>query len=569
MTDTEPRAPAPEMFLDEEIDLRESLRLVFKHYKLMNTIVAAAMIAAFTYCLMAPKIWQAQATVEVPDSKADNPLNKLSVLVATSDRMETYQEIARSANVARRAAVAVGLTASPEYAEETDLEAATAKLKKRITVSTVKDSTILLIQVRSTERKLAASLADAVAQAFIDANLDFSKKGARSRRQFVESQVIQVKSQLNMDEDLLQKFSSRNKSLAGPANNSQGSAAIDPLIKLKSEILDLKVERGELANRFSPEHPRIRNLDAQISAAQAQYDHEMSKLPSDTMDYNRLARDVKVGEGVYTLLLEKLQEARIDENADDTDIVVVDGAQTPVQPVAPQRLAILAVTLGLSILGAFGIAALVEYFRDEVKGEDELARRTKLPVLAVIPDWRETKDATILRIKNGPKKIHDPSYLIHQSYFQHNYYSEASKILRTNLKFSGFEKNRKTVSLMSASRQEGKTLCNANLAIAFAQTGKKILFCDADLRKPSVHKIFDIPATNYQGLPLLISGQGSVDGMVVKGPLDNLWLLPCGVKVPNPSELLGSEDLEPVIKSLREKFDYIVFDSGPGSARDR
>jgi capsular exopolysaccharide synthesis family protein len=94
-------------------------------------------------------------------------------------------------------------------------------------------------------------------------------------------------------------------------------------------------------------------------------------------------------------------------------------------------------------------------------------------------------------------------------------------------------------------------------------TGRRVLLCDADLRKPSIHKLFNIPAKPGQGLPLLMSGQGREAGMIVKGPVPNLWLLPCGVRVPNPSELMGSERLGATLKRLRSRYDYLVFDSAP------
>jgi tyrosine-protein kinase Etk/Wzc len=298
-------------------------------------------------------------------------------------------------------------------------------------------------------------------------------------------------------------------------------------------------------------------------AAQKTYNREMAKLPMDTMDFNKRDRDVKVGEEIYALLLEKLEEARISENTDDSDIVIIDSASIPLVPVAPQTRRIMLVTLIVSLMGAYGIASLLDFFRDEVKGEDELSRSTHLPVLAVIPEYQDNNDSKNSAGGQSRGIRHDPGTLIFQPKYQHTYYSEANKILRTNLAFAGLGQERKAVALMSASREEGKTTCNANLAIALAQNGSRVLLCDADLRKPAVHKVFGLTIRPDQGLPLLISEQRRLEDMVVNGPVPDLWLLPCGVQVPNPSELLGSIRMVRTMKLLRDRYDYLVFDVPP------
>ena len=163
----------------------------------------------------------------------------------------------------------------------------------------------------------------------------------------------------------------------------------------------------------------------------------------------------------------------------------------------------------------------------------------------------------------GTAPRHDPSYLIFAQNFQHSHYAESFKSLRTNLSFTSTAKDLKTLSVLSPGREEGKTLTNSNLALALAMAGKKVCLIDADLRKPSVHKAFGIKVSPKKGLPMLLSGQASPAGMIVRGPVPGLKLLPCGVHAPNPAELMGSPRLPKLIAWLKARFDYVVFDAAP------
>lgn len=558
---------------NEDMALQELFRLGLKYDRVIGGIMGGCLALALLYCLLAPKIWQAQVFIKLPAT--DDNSSVLQQMAApsgnTHDLMSTYVEIARSTNVAQRAALAVGLSGSAEYADEYakgGWMGVTAALRGKIKVAQVLESTILNIQVRARDPKLAVRLADALGQGFIDANLDFSRSGTRSRRIFIEAEIGKVKQQLNRDEEQLRSFSSENKSLSSLGDaNGQGDAESGPLVQLQSEIIGLKMERAELASRYNAAHPSIRNIDAQIQSAQAQFDTEMGKLPSDALSYSRLDRDLKVSEGTYTLLLGELQDAQINENADDTSIVVLDDALPTLSLAAPLRTRILSVVFVVSALFSLVFVWAWDHFRQEVEGEKELARRSGLPVLGLIPDFRlEKNDKTgFSGGKLKAPKQHDASRsagLI--TSFGRLYYAESFKIFKVNLSFAGLGPKRKAVAMLSANEGEGKTLCSANLAISLAQSGKRVLLCDADLRKPKVHTIFGIKARADQGLPLLLSGQGSLEAMVVPGGAqENLWVLPCGVLAPNPVELLGSEHLQAVIDHMKKRYDYVVFDAAP------
>jgi tyrosine-protein kinase Etk/Wzc len=549
-------APLP---AEEALDFREFLRVVLKHPRLILAVAAAVLALGLTYALAVPKTWQAQVTIKIPDSKALDPLKGLALFAGGSDPIETYLEVARSRNVAGRAARAVSLTAQPEYAGAADFGSAVAALRLRVSVSTVKLSNVLMVQVQARDPRLAAALADAWAQAFIDANLDLSRSGARSRRQFIEEQLVEVKDRLVQGEDVLRRFSESQHRLSG-LNGAAGAAAggqLDPILSLYTRVTNLEIERATLAEHYNPEHPRRQAVEAQLREARSQLNSELDRLPKTELAFTRLSRQVKVDEAVYNLLLEKLQEARLAQNVDDSGIVVVDSAEIPSLPVAPHKGRLLAFSLLAGLLGGLASAWAVERMRDQVGGEEDLARLTGLAVLGLIPDWRS--ETALL----GSVARHDPSYLVSAGRFQHSFYAESFKQLRTNLSYSELGQGLKALAVLSPSSEEGKTLANANLALTLAQAGKKVCLIDADLRKPSVHKVFGLKPSPRQGLPLLLSGQAKATGMLQRGPIPGLWLLPCGVKPPNPSELMGSPRLAVWLAWFKRRFDYVLFDAAP------
>lgn len=138
--------------------------------------------------------------------------------------------------------------------------------------------------------------------------------------------------------------------------------------------------------------------------------------------------------------------------------------------------------------------------------------------------------------------------------------AEAYRTLRTNIQFTSFDDNIKVIIVTSSGPSEGKTTTAGNLALSFSQTGKKVLIVDCDLRKPSIHKKFQI--SNEAGLSNMLVGEIKFSEVAHKYG-DNLWIIPSGTIPPNPSEMLMSNRFKSFIDEMREKFDCIIIDTPP------
>lgn len=139
--------------------------------------------------------------------------------------------------------------------------------------------------------------------------------------------------------------------------------------------------------------------------------------------------------------------------------------------------------------------------------------------------------------------------------------AEAYKTLRSNILFSSLDKKIQTIVVTSSGPSEGKTTTSTNLAIVMAQAGNKTILIDCDLRKPTIHKMFEI--SNQVGLSNLLIGETKLNDVILKTTEENLHIIPLGVRPPNPSELLGSEKMKNFIHSLKETYDYIILDTPP------
>jgi protein-tyrosine kinase len=139
--------------------------------------------------------------------------------------------------------------------------------------------------------------------------------------------------------------------------------------------------------------------------------------------------------------------------------------------------------------------------------------------------------------------------------------SEAYRVLRTNIQYSGIDKPLKTIVVTSSIPVEGKTTTVANLAVTFAQTGSRVLLIDADLRKPKVHKFFNI--SSYKGLTNYLAIRDDYTNYIYKSSVANLDIMPSGVIPPNPSELLNSNSMKDFIKQVRQDYDMVLLDSPP------
>jgi capsular exopolysaccharide synthesis family protein len=230
-------------------------------------------------------------------------------------------------------------------------------------------------------------------------------------------------------------------------------------------------------------------------------------------------------------------------------LTIVDPASPPLDPASPRVLLNTLLAMLVGLLLAVGIAFLVEYLDDTLKSPEAVEAATGLPTLG-----------TIIRMKGDEGR--SPIYRLAAILYPRSPAAEAYRTLRTNIEFASLDAPARTILVTSAIPGEGKTTTAANLAAVFAQAGHTTLLVDADLRKPGVHKIFDLP--NTAGLTsLLRTDEARLQDVAQATDQEHLSVLTTGPLPPNPAELLRSTRMQTVLERLAASSEFVIVDSPP------
>ena len=202
----------------------------------------------------------------------------------------------------------------------------------------------------------------------------------------------------------------------------------------------------------------------------------------------------------------------------------------------------------VGLLLGIGLAFGFEHMDNTFKTPEDVREHIPLPFLGMVPDVALKLTGGVSR---GPQLVKSPNSAV----------ADAYRVLRTNLIFSSAETSGRVMLVTSANPAEGKTTTLANLAVALAQNGAKVLAVDADLRRPTLNQHFAVLKT--PGLTDLIVGKAAASQAIHSTKIEGLQLLPCGYQPPNPAELLGSPMMKQIIEALRAHYEWVLIDAPP------
>ncbi len=225
------------------------------------------------------------------------------------------------------------------------------------------------------------------------------------------------------------------------------------------------------------------------------------------------------------------------------NVSVIDEAVTPRGPVSPRIELNVAVAFVVGLMAAFGLAFLIEYLDQSVKDPGEAQQLLEVPVIGVVPKV----EGENLFARSNPRS--PPA--------------EAFRTLRTNIQYSSIDKPVKRILIAGANPACGKSTVAANLAVTLARRESSVLLIDADLRRPTIHKFFNLE--NEPGLSSLIFKEGlNLNEVIRKSDEEkNLYILPSGPVPPYPAEMLSSKRMEVLNEEFARRFEYIIYDSPP------
>jgi len=330
------------------------------------------------------------------------------------------------------------------------------------------------------------------------------------------------------------------------------------------------------------------------------------QLNSNAILYNSLKIEVENKKSLLDSLMKRQSETGISarlKGLRTSNVWIVDRAVAPLYPSSPKKKMNIALALMIGLFGGIGLAFLFERLDDSIKSFQDVEKYAGLPALGIVPAFsldgfrklraREVKDGAVnIKVHKKSRKsernrdagqwlldekkeeldgrgeaedaieIPEPKSIELITHFSpKSNISENYRSIRTTLLLSAADSKLRCFVVSSPLPQEGKTATISNLAVTFAQAGKRVLIIDADLRKPKQHKVFKIQ--NLNGLTHYLSAQADLKDLAKVTQIPNLYLINAGPVPPNPVELLGSEKMGSLVDSMKQHFDYILFDSPP------
>jgi len=383
----------------------------------------------------------------------------------------------------------------------------------------------------------------------------------------IESEQAKSKMQLDYFQNLLKylKDNSDLKQLVSPSVVGIQDASLNALVLKLGELYNRRQVLSFSAKENNPTlimidkelnqvrnqlNENLRNLidnaTANINSQKERQDKisfQMNKLPLKEQKMVNIQRQFNLTNEVYTFMLQKRAETNIALASTMPDVQVIDIAR----PETAKQIGLNSkIILGLGFILGTGIPIvlllLINFFDDRIRTQLDLERNTSIPILGNIMHSQSKSD---LVVHENPKSN----------------IAESFRALRTNLQFMLSGPIGKVISIHSTNPGEGKSFSSVNLATILAMNNKKVLIIGADMRKPRLHKIFNL--SNENGLSNYLIGVDSIDQIIFPTAIENLSFLPSGPIPPNPAEILGKPEMKILIDSLRSRFDYIVIDNAP------
>ena len=491
-------------------------------------------------------------------------------------------------------------------------------LLANLTVSPIPNSRLVRLYYTSPSPPEAALVVNTLAAAFVDMSLERRFEASSYAKGFLEERLKQVRADLEDSERamlaytqergiinqndklgiLTEKLSGMTRSQIEAqterfAVESRYQAMLtekmaslpeimDSLViqKLKEQRYDLQAKYEESLQLYKPSYPTMqqmqegiaqlaRELDQEIGhirdGIKVQYEAKLREekmlaesiaatrleiltLEASSIGFKTLKRGVDTNRELYDGLLQRMKEVGVAAGASNNNISVVDRAEIPRGKFAPSMRsnALLALVLGL-MLGV-GIAFLFEMVDDSIKSPADLEKLLSKPVLGVTPRL-DPKESSAEEIALMSYK--EPASAL----------AEAYRSMRAALTFSTAEGAPKAMQFTSVGPHEGKTTTAINIAINLSQTGSKVLLIDADLRNPSLHKLFRRP--NEAGLTNYLTGNADPAEVTQSLGIPGLFVMTAGPVPPNPAELLHGGKLIDLVALGTQRFDHVIIDSPP------
>jgi succinoglycan biosynthesis transport protein ExoP len=642
----EPIRPVPAI-IDAEyepsaaaVPLSHYLWILRRHGWRMLGFVAFAVIATLIVSLRLTPIYESTVTIDVDRRMPTGVLGQDATQALNNDAdqyLATQIKLIQSDSVLRPVVDRYHLRevekdAFEKSGDDSPMSLESPIILKPLRVTRPPNTYILQISYRSSNRQLAADVANAIAQSYLLHSYTIRYKATAGLSEFMERQLEELKAKMEKSSQAVQVFeqdlgvvnpdektnitAARLLQLNNEYTTAQGdrvrkqaafeavdddslaaaqvSIQGDALKKLGESLNEANEKFAEVRTHYGANHPeyrkaqvRVSEIEAQIEAARLnvvnrareEFDEsrnregmlekavketkaEFDGLNSRSFEYQTLKREAESDKGLYEELVRKIKEAGINASFQNNSIRVADLARPGLAPVFPKIWLNALLAFLLAALLAVGLAVASDVLDNTVRDPDQVARLMSTVVIGSLPavkDWRRRATPALA----GPTMatMHVKESTSGRGYQSLSTYEEAIRTLRNSILLTDFDRRLRSVLMTSASPSEGKSTVAAHLAATHAEQGKKTLLIDGDLRRPSVHRLYQVP--NSVGLSNVLLQQIFWRDAVVRlsDPL-GLDILPAGPSTRRASDLIGTGLAELIDEATRE-YDLVVLDAPP------
>ncbi len=609
---------------DPSINLRQYWHVILERRWLIVATWSVCIIAGVLYAFQATPMFRAIARLQIdPENQGVLNLNSLALGNQDQNYLTTQYRNLESRSLMLEVMSRLKLDTDDErYAKAIDK---VTTVTKDIKIVPIRLSRLVEVQVTHPKGEQAQRIADTLLSVFLERNLDDKKQKALQGFKILEQEakgkevelaelqkglqkyrkdkgMVSLKDEQNIDAASMRDLKTAYETLRSTADVAKqtaqqakewiaaGKDIIDfgPLAKdeqvafLRKQVNENSSKLAGLRTKYREKHPRVIQTATQLQAdsqklrdeseralqaifqladleknreaeALRKYNESVNRvfaLDEAKIEYDIMEQKVKRVEGFYQTILTKAKDFDIGTKDLLQNMKVQDPAFAPLKPVSPNKPLIFVGSVVGGLAVALGLALFFNFLDDSVKSQEDVENFLHLPFLGYIPN---IKSVSIVE-RDLQSHLHPTSSP-----------AEGFRTLRAAISLAKNSDKLRVLAFTSTIPSEGKSLTASNFAIVTSQTGLKTLLVDADLRRPSVHKAFQLQSP--VGLSAYLSGRtDNLSEFIHTTEVPNLDVICCGAVPPNPSELIGSNRMVRFLEEAARRYDRVILDCPPVSA---
>ncbi len=413
---------------------------------------------------------------------------------------------------------------------------------------------VLQISLSGSDPESIVNILNAIAENAMDKDVERKSMEAAKVLEFLNQQLPLTKNALFSAEGVLNRYRMQSGTLD---LTLRSKVLLNQIATIQKELERVELGHIILLQKLTPLHPDIIALVERkkiLETELASIEKQLQSLPSTDQTAVKLMRDVKVKSELYMLLLHKIQESQMIKAGTVSEVRILSLAHA--MPMSTGRFFIVFFSIIFGLVSGSAVVLIRRFFTKKVEDPSWLEQQFGIPTFAIIP-YSEEQSHYMRQYNEG----HNKHLRVLAKTFPGDLSMEALRSLRTSLQFALIGAKNNIISIMGISPQIGKSFVSVNFAHILADTSKRILLVDGDIRKGYLHSYFE--KTRSPGLTEAISGALPLEKVIQRTHVPHLDFIATGVLPPNPSELLLSQSFQNILTSLSSQYDLVLIDTAP------